>query len=185
MAADSDESLLFACGRGDSSALEQLFDRHSEVVWRFLSRMLSRASPDVDDLVQQTFIELWRAAARFRGGSSAQVFILGIAHNLARAHLRKRSRRQALDRVLDLLPIPRPKPLDEAVDHHRLVGRVAEGLAALSVEQRTAFLLVDLEGMRSADAAQTLGVNQGTFGRRLFEARRKLRSLLEDGGSSR
>ena len=79
----SAEALVVACGTGDSAALGELFDRFHQTVYRFLSRYLGPRNPDLDDLVQATFLEVRRAASRFRKESSVNSWIVGIASRAA------------------------------------------------------------------------------------------------------
>ena len=174
-----DEALVAACARGEAAALGALFERHSPSVWRYLRRFLGHAT-DVDDLVQGTFIEAWRSAPRFRGGSSVRVWLLGIAHNLARRHARSRGRRRALLDVLSLWPVAPARPIDELTDGRLQAARVVALLAELSTDHRAALVWVDLEGVSTVDTARALGVRPGTLRRRLFEARRELRDRLAE-----
>src|SRR6185295_14459393 len=75
--ARADGELVAACAEGDEGALGELFDRHSASLSSFLARAASRSAIDLDDLVQQTFLLVWRSAARFAGGSSVRTWILG------------------------------------------------------------------------------------------------------------
>ncbi|MCC7381682.1 MAG: RNA polymerase sigma factor [Deltaproteobacteria bacterium] len=179
----SDAALLAACATGDAPALGLLFERFAARVSRFLSRMLGSRTPEIEDLTQATFVEVWRAAPRYRGASSVQVWIFGIAHNLARHHLRGRKRQASAITAFGERPTAPEQPLDERCEQARLVERVAEGLAILSPELRGAFVLCDLEGVACVEAAEILRVPAGTVRRRLFEARQRLRALL--GGTLR
>src|SRR3954454_20691012 len=89
----SDEALVAACAAGDLSALGTLFDRFAGPVFGFLGRL--RADPfDLEDLVQTTFLEVRRTARRYR--ASVKTWILAIAANVARHHVRSEVRRRAL-----------------------------------------------------------------------------------------
>jgi RNA polymerase sigma-70 factor (ECF subfamily) len=175
----SDEDVVAACAAGDNAALGELFDRYAPAVWRFVTRFFG-TPVDSDDLVQATFLELWRCSSRFRGASSVRVWILGVAYNLCRRHVRTRSRRRAFLDGLALLPSAPERPLDELTHDRRLLARAIDLLHELSPEHRVALMMVDLEGIASVEAARALGIPTGTFGRRLFEARRRLRQALAE-----
>lgn len=176
----SDEALLAACATGDREALGLLYDRHQVIVWRFIGRLLGPGSSEVDDIVQGTFVEVWRSAARFSGRSTVRTWILGIAHNLARKDMRSRGRRRA---ALDALARhTEPPPSPEGRLHDRIMlERLQLALQALSPELRATFVLCEVEGVRGVEAAQILGVRPGTVWRRLHDARRRLRRALEGG----
>jgi RNA polymerase sigma-70 factor (ECF subfamily) len=173
----SDEALLAACGVGDPAALGALFDRHHDAVYRLLSRLLSTEPSAIDDLVQTTFMEVWRSAAGFRGLGSVRSFLFGIAANAVRHHIRGAIRRRS---AIAAMPEPAPgRRPDELVARDQLVDRLATALAELPLELRAAFVLCDLEDMSGVDAARALDVRAGTLWRRLHEARRALRAALD------
>jgi RNA polymerase sigma-70 factor, ECF subfamily len=175
----SDEVLVVAAGRRDPAALGLLFDRHHQLVRRFLYRLGAHAG-DVDDLVHATFIEVFAAAARFRGAASVRSWLLGIACNVSRHHTRGEIRRQGLLRALAGQETSRPAEPDRSLENRQLIDRLQERLSALSHERRAAFLLCDVEECSGAEAAQALGARPGTVGRWLHEARTALRTALEE-----
>ena len=175
----SDEALIAACATGDRGARGLLFERHVVAVHRVVTRMRGSDPAEVDDLVQATFVAAFDAAARFQGGN-VRAWLYGIAANLTRGYARREMRRKDVLRAAAALE-PAPAPLDP---HDRdVLARVPAALAALPHDLRAAFVLVDLEEQRGADAAAALGVPEGTLWRRLYEARRALRAALGGGAS--
>ncbi len=178
----SDSALMAACITEDRNALGQLYDRHHEIVWRFLARLLGDGCPELDDLVQSTFVELWRGAKRFKGDSTARTWILGIANNLARRHIRDNRRRKvAMTGLAEVMP---SADLPEAAWLDRLqMRKLQAALLELKPDLRSAFVLCDIEEFKGVEAAKILGIRPGTLGRRLHDARKALRAGLEGGGS--
>jgi RNA polymerase sigma-70 factor (ECF subfamily) len=176
----SDEALIAACATGDEAGLALLFERHSRVVYRYLSRMVSDDPGEVDDLAQTVFIEVWRSSGKFHQRSSARVWLFGIAHNVARTALRTRRRRHAAIDRLAAQPEPRERGVDEQLADRAFVGELAEALSHLSEGQRGAFVLCELEELTGVEAARVLDARPGTVGRWLSEARQILRAHLED-----
>ena len=174
----SDDALIAALGVGDGSALGTLFDRYHRVVYRFLGRVASGASSDLDDLVQATFVEVSRSAAGFRGRSAVRTWILGIAANVGRHHIRTESRRRGMVANAAELPQQSPARPDDTVEQRQLVERVGRALSELPHDLRVAFVMCDLEDISGVDAAAVLGVRAGTLWRRLHEARKALRAAL-------
>ncbi len=173
----SDADLLGACAQRDQGALAQLYDRHHLQVWRFLARLLGSSCPEVDDLVQSTFVEVWRSAPRFQGRSQVCSWILGISHNLARRHMRDGSRRRvAMAALKDVTP--HAFEPEEAWQDKLLLERLEDALQSLSPKLRATFVLCDLEGIKGVEAAEVLNTRPGTVWRRLHEARSKLRTAL-------
>jgi RNA polymerase sigma-70 factor (ECF subfamily) len=175
----SDEALVAACVTFERAALGALFDRYHARVHRFLWRLVGTRPHDVDDLVQATFLEVWRCAADYRGRSPVRTWVLGISANLARHHVRSGLRRTAAFEVLRGSPAAPVDPT-EAAGHRELVGRLGHALEALPEPLRVAFVMCDLEEIPGVEAAQALGVRPGTMWRRLHEARKALRTALEE-----
>lgn len=173
----SDSALLGACAGGDQKALAHLYDRHHVQVWRFLARLLGTGCPEVDDLVQSTFVEVWRSAPRFQGRSHVRSWILGISHNLARRHMRDGSRRRAAMAALRDVT-PQAFEPEGGWQDKLLLERLENALQQLSPKLRATFVLCDLEGITGVEAARILGTRPGTAWRRLHEARAKLRVAL-------
>jgi RNA polymerase sigma-70 factor (ECF subfamily) len=176
----SDEALVAACGTGESAALAALFDRYHQLVYRFLGRVVGQDDRERDDLVQASFLEVKRSARAFAGKSSVKTWILGIANNVARHHMRSGSRRRALHLAAAELPGPRAvvRP-DEVAERKELLERLSAALRDLPQELREAFVMCELEEVPGVEAARVLDVRQGTLWRRLHDARRRLRSALQ------
>ena len=176
----SDEALLAACGVGDPAALGALFDRHHEVVYRLISRLLRTEPAEIDDLVQTTFLEAWRAAKKYNGQGAVRSYLFGIAANTVRHHVRGAKRRR-----IALAEVPAPQAArapDDAAIRAQQVGRLAQALEQLPHDLRAAYLLCDVEDVPGVEAARALGVRAGTLWRRLHEARRALRDAIDEGG---
>jgi RNA polymerase sigma-70 factor (ECF subfamily) len=175
----SDEALLAACATGDTVALGALFDRFHVVVYRFVSRLPTTDELAADDLVQATFLEVRRSASKFKGSSSVQTWILGIAANVARHQLRSERRRRIRQEGFAERLTAVPAQPDAEVDRRRLLRRIAEALAELPYDQQVAFVLCDLEQLPGAEVANALSIPEGTLWRRLHVARKAVRAALE------
>lgn len=176
----TDGELLAAIANGNLEALGQLFDRHARGVRRFVCRV-GVGDGDADDLVQATFLEVVRAAARFDPRFSARSWLLGIAHAMVRRH--RRSLRRAAARLATAAgltrstPPPTPAELFEGDDTTR---RLDQAFSRLSAKKREAFVLVTLEGLSGEEAAGVLGVPVNTIWTRLHHARAELRAAIAE-----
>ena len=179
LAAMSDEAVLAACGTGDTPALGALFDRFHLAVYRFAARLPMTDDLARDDLVQSTFLEIRRAARSFRGTSSVKTWIFGVAANIARHTLRSERRRRVHQaRYLERITAA-PELLDVQLERRKLLGLVAEALAALPRDLQIAFILCDLEQLPGVEVAHVLDVPEGTLWRRLSTARKLMRAAIE------
>jgi RNA polymerase sigma-70 factor, ECF subfamily len=176
-----DESRLVAALRqGRLDAVARAFDRWHQRV-RVLARRLLWDDAAAEDVVQDVFAALPGAMRRFRGDSGLETFLLGIALKRARHHQRVAlRRRRALERLAGEESAVGQATLDPEHDAYRrqLGGRLAEALGRLPHAQRVSFVLCEVEGMTSAEAAAVADVPEPTVRTRLFHARRKLRALL-------
>lgn len=174
----SDEGLVAACATADRAARAALFGRHVDGVRRFVARMTAADADAVDDLVQSTFLEAFRCAARFRGGSQVRTWLFGIAANLVRTYARGEIRRKAAMAAAAAVPAV---PAAPAGERRVLVERLAAAVAELPHDLREVFVLVDVEEWKGVEVAAALGVPEGTVWRRLHDARGRLRQALGAG----
>ena len=131
-----------------------------------------------EDVVQEVFTALPRAARAFRGEVALEAFVLAIAVKRARHHQRAAVRRR---RVLATLARPTPfggRDPERDLYRRQLADRLARALDRLPHDQRVAFVLCEIEGLTAGEAAAIAGAPEPTVRTRLFHARRKLRDLL-------
>ena len=121
----SDQALVGAAAARDAVAQGALYDRFHLDVWRFLARVAGTVEADLEDLVQMTFVEVFRSAARFGGRSAVKTWIFGIAVHVAKHHARSEGRHRAA--VARMAEVPtgrpaRPVPSGGSVRTQRLRG---------------------------------------------------------------
>jgi RNA polymerase sigma-70 factor (ECF subfamily) len=185
----SDETLAARAAAGDDAAFEAIVGRYQARVFRLACRLTSET--DAPDVLQETFLQVYRHLASFRGESQFGTWLYRVATNVALMHRRTSARRPA--EPLDLF-LPRfdaegrhvatPAELqvasraDELLDRQFLAQKAREGIARLPDLYREAFVLRDLEGMSTSDVAHTLGVEPATVRQRVHRARLMLRGYL-------
>jgi RNA polymerase sigma-70 factor, ECF subfamily len=165
-----DAALIRAHVAGDREAFAELVRRHQDRLWAVALRTLADRE-EAADALQDALLSAYRAADRFRGDSAVTTWLHRIVVN---ACLDRARRRQARPTV----PLPEldPTPVQPVDRDTPIVVRAA--LAELPVEQRAALVLVDLHGYSVADAAQLLGVAEGTVKSRCARGRARLAVLL-------
>lgn len=174
----TDGELLAAVAEGDRAALRELHDRHA--LW-VLSRLRRRcADPDVAaEAVQDTFVAVWKAAARWDGRGEPAAWIWGIAIRRLIGVLRKRGRWSP---VAEASRSPHDAELVVAAEEQVLAGIEHGGLAAamadLSPELRAVLQATVLDGLTTREAAHLLGIPAGTVKTRAMRARSQLRGAL-------
>ncbi|MFV8756365.1 RNA polymerase sigma factor [Nannocystaceae bacterium ST9] len=170
------ESAELPSGFGD------LYAAHYDFLWRCALRM-GVAPTDVEDAIQETFIVALRRydVELFRAGRARpSTWLYAILHNVLRNHARgERRRRARLERLADGegVLVMASSPSAEARLGLRLLD---EFLVELDVEQRSVFVLAELEGMRGPEIAAALGLNVNTARSRLRSARLAFRDRFAD-----
>jgi len=165
----------------DPSAAESLYDRFAPRVYG-LGRLMLGNDAAAQDLVQDTFVKLWRGADRYDAARGAlDSYVLLMARGLAIDALRRRvldSRVERSERpVSEASPERGPEELAETGD---MVERARRAMAALSDEQRAALELAYFGGKTSAEVAELEGIPLGTAKTRIRSALLRLREALGD-----
>ncbi len=170
-----DEALAAAAATGDPDSVGRFFDRFEPGLTRFVGRVL-RGAPDVEDVVQITFLRVAEGRCRYDGRSKATTWLFGIAHNVIRERRRSSRRFAAFSDVLADVGeryFGRTPDLDIAVREEMV--SVEQAFDALSYDYRAAFVLCVIEEMSAPDAARVLGTTQSAVWKRVSVARKALR----------
>jgi RNA polymerase sigma-70 factor (ECF subfamily) len=175
----SDHALMASIRAGDLSGLGELFDRYAAQVARLLERA-GIPSSDVDDLVQQTFLEVLKASPRFRPDSPVRPWLFGLALMMARRHRRSLSRMLArLARWTRDHEERDGATLERGLEERPDARRAHDALLTLSPKKREVFILSVFGELTGPEIADQLGVPVATVWTRLHHARNELRTLME------
>ena len=174
-----DDDLATAAAAGDAAAFTELYARYADRVFARLTRLVG-PGPDREDVLQAVFLELHRSLPRFRGDASLSTFLYRITIHVAGNHLRSRRRRPVdfIDAELDQLIDGEPTPEERARRREEL-GQIFALLERIKPDKRIAFVLVAVEGLSLADAADLVGAQPETVKQRVLHARRELVAMLE------
>ena len=175
-------SLVDRLRRQERAALGEAYDAHQTAA-RGLARRLVGEDAAAEDLVQEAFMLLSRAVRNFDGTATLRTFILAIVVNCARHHVRSAARRRRLAETYAREPRPTSLDGDAEAERRQLAELLTRALDELTLDQRTAFVLMELEDRTSIDAGAIAGAPEATMRTRLFHAKRKLRQLLEASGA--
>jgi len=160
---------------GDHDAFGVLFARHRERLWAVAVRTLGDAD-DAADALQDAMISAFRRAGSFRGDSAVTTWLHRIVVNACLDLLRRQAARPATSGLaadtVDALAFAAHGP-PPAADRDTALD-VTAALRGLPPEQRAALVLVDMLGYPVADAAEVLGVSEGTVKSRCARGRARL-----------
>lgn len=168
--------------RGNPDAIAEAYDEHHEAIRAFAQRLVGDEAL-AEDLVHEVFVSLPQLIESFRGDSSLRTFLIGVAVNHARRHVRNAARRrQLLERAShDSVPPSSPNP-ERQLETQTLLAAIDRALDQVPMDQRVAFILCDVEERTSAEAAEIVRAPEATVRTRLRQARLKLREVLEAEG---
>jgi RNA polymerase sigma-70 factor (ECF subfamily) len=164
---------------GDAAGFREIYEQHKRQVAIIVVRMAAGAR-DPEDVVQEAFIQVFRAIQGFRGESQFSTWLHRLVVNVTLHNMRterRRGRRADLDAILEPRASPAEAPDERLASARRL--RVMHGiLQRMSERRRLVFVLHDLAGMRGAELSDAIGVPINTVRTRLFYARRELYAAL-------
>jgi RNA polymerase sigma-70 factor (ECF subfamily) len=183
----SDAELIEQIQAQQTWAFDTLYERYAAAIRRHLSHIV-RDEAATEDLLQETFLRLWRRAEQWNGQGAFKGWLFRIATNLALNHLRTLRRRpeQALEAPADfgdeddqpdtpawLVDTASLGP-DAAFEQYEQRARLQQIIRELPEEKREVFLLVHQSDLSLRDAADELGIPEGTAKSRLHYARERL-----------
>jgi RNA polymerase sigma-70 factor (ECF subfamily) len=168
-------ALIRGVAKGDDLALRELFQRHAP----WVAARLRRAMPPdaVEDVLQETFIGVWRNAWSFRGDGEGGAWLWGIARRQAAMWLRKRGRSEV---ELQMDAPGGDDPAAAAADKADLQSALTKLGPAGSAHRELVRLLWE-EGRSVAEVAEQMGIPEGTVKSRVYRVRRLLQAALEGG----
>lgn len=188
-APDPDAALMLRVKRGDRAAFEELVAKYQQPVLNFVFRSLPDAT-EAEDLAQGVFVQVWKSAARYEPAAKFSTWLFTIARNLCLNEFRRRSRHPA-----ESLDAPAHADTDEPSGHSvedkrevaapdtllrgELEAKVAEAVAALPENQRTALMLWQRDELGYDDIAEVLGCSLSAVKSLIHRARETLRARLK------
>jgi RNA polymerase sigma-70 factor (ECF subfamily) len=172
--------LIERCKAGDGLAFREVFRCHRADVARLVQRMTGRPA-DLEDIVQEVFLQVYRSIKDFRGQSRFSTWLYRVTVNVVLMQRRAAKSRPVLHEAADdafgadVHDLP-----DDQVARARRVSAFYRLLDRLSDKKRAVFVLHELEGLSPSEIAKIVSAPVLTVRTRLFYARRELLALLRD-----
>lgn len=180
----TDNELVRAAQTGDENAFPELVSRYENKVYRLALRMM-REPQDAEDVLQETFINVFRHLDSFRGDAEFSTWIYRIATNASLMKLRAHKPIASLDEPMEADEDTLPRELvdwsatpEEMLLSHETRTQMDDALAHLPETLRTVFVLRDIEGLNVEETARVLDISQANVKTRLHRARLALRESL-------
>src|SRR5437899_230368 len=178
-----DVRLMQLVGRGDTTAFEELIERHQSLVTGTVARMLGSNS-DVEDIAQQVFIRVWKSARRYVPRAKFTTWLLRITRNLVFNELRRSKRHVFIplqsDPGAEEFPLKDEKnsPPDASLLESELQRAIEEAIMQLTESQRMALVLRRYEQLSYEQITEVLDLSVPAVKSVLFRARTELRTRL-------
>jgi RNA polymerase sigma-70 factor (ECF subfamily) len=181
-----EQQLIDRALQGDHDAFAKLYKRYYNQVFAFCSRLL-RGKHDVEDAVQQVFMEAWRSMGRFEGRSLFSTWLTKIAIHTCLSFHRKAARLMlsamegpdAYAQITELLWDQTQKYPDEEIFLNEKKAMVNKLLARMTPKKKVVFMMSDMQGMTAPEISAILNIPDATVRTRLFHARREFSSWIE------
>jgi RNA polymerase sigma-70 factor, ECF subfamily len=183
----TDEDLVARSIGGDVESFNQLVLRWERPIYALAYRVIGREE-DARDVVQETFLRAFRALPGFKGQAKFSSWLYRIALNLCRDWIRRRRRSPIVEVPEGVDPVDLAaqsgsvETVEELVARKELSEAVAEAMALLPEEQRTAIILKEYHGMTFQEIADLQGCPLSTVKTRLYQGLNVLRRHLEKSG---
>ncbi|MBI1365796.1 MAG: RNA polymerase sigma factor [Alphaproteobacteria bacterium] len=173
---ENDEALVARAGRGDRAAASALVLRHTDRIFAASYRMLGDRAA-AEDATQETFLKLWKNAARWRPqGAKFETWLYKVAMNACLDRLRKRGREAPEDAAPEMTDgAPRADDILIAAERR---DAVAAAIAALPERQREAIVLCHYQELSNIEAAKIMDVSVEAIESLLARGRRALKDAL-------
>jgi RNA polymerase sigma-70 factor (ECF subfamily) len=174
--------LLERCRAGERAALGEFYRLYRNDVVRTLSRVLGPGRGDLEDVLQDVFIEAFRSLGRFRGDAKLSTWLYRVCVNLALQRLRKRKRLAEVP-IIDGAQLPESgtdETPEKGLENRRRLDAVYRILDRLSPKKRMVFVLHEIEGHEPKEIAQLVGAPVLTVRTRLHYARKEFYAIAAD-----
>lgn len=172
-----DRELARAAQGGDESAFESLVRRHSGGLHRAVARILCDDT-EAWDVVQMAFVRAWKRLDRYDSRWSFATWLYRIGTNLAIDLIRARSSREKAHQAgmeHRLRIVGESEPASGAASGHEVDRILRQIVDVLTPQQRSAFVLREIEGLETSEVARVLGCSATTVRNHIFQARKALR----------
>jgi RNA polymerase sigma-70 factor (ECF subfamily) len=179
----ADEDLISLVQARDSEAFAGLYDRHGRAAYSLAYRMMGERQA-AEDLVQEVFLKVWRAAGSYRAErGSVRTWLLSIVHNRGIDQLRSTASRQRMQEKVEA-SAPRSQPSEAFAQSWRNFRRdqAREALKTLPQEQLKILELAYFSGYTHVEIAELLGLPLGTVKGRMRLGLKKVRDYFGSQG---
>lgn len=186
-ASAADDALVGWAQQGDAESFEQLVFRHRDKIYA-RAMLMMRNEGEALDLSQEAWVKAWQRLHQFQGDSSFATWMTRIVINLCLDQIRrqKKNRSESIEQLEEeaggverQMPVETVNPT-EGLEKTELRQRIDDAMSKLTDAHRAVLIMHEFDGMQYKEIADRIGISIGTVMSRLFYARRRLASLLQN-----
>jgi RNA polymerase sigma-70 factor (ECF subfamily) len=181
---DPTTDILKRCQSGDTKAFRHLVESYQSFAYALAYRLLY-CREEAEDVVQESFIRVWRHVRKFNYRQKFTTWFYKIVTNLCYDKMKANTRRKKVivphsgEKITEPSS---PDDLEEDVVKKDLVVRIEKIIDELSARQKSVFVLRDLQNLEIREVARILGISEGSVKTNLVYARRNIRKKLTENG---
>jgi len=182
---------MTACGKGETAALDELYQRYHRAVFALAYRYL-RNPERASDAVQETFFRVFRSRETYRPSSKFSSWLFRVARNYCIDEKRRYWNRQVISEsqagspggesyrsILDVQAASGPTGADDVIEDE-VSERIRDAVERLSPDQKEVIILSKYQGLSYVEIAGMLGVSAESVKQRAYRAHVRLREALKD-----
>ena len=179
----SDQILLGQIMQNNGDALAELYDRHAQTVFNLIVCIV-RDEAVADELLQETFWQVWQKADQFRGEGEVAAWLFRVARNKSLDELRRRTSRPLAesDSLAEELSLATAHDVEKSAEQSWQAQRVHQALSQIPDEQRHCLDLAYFRGLSHRQIAEQMDLPMGTVKTRIRLAMQKLEQFLQAAG---
>jgi RNA polymerase sigma-70 factor (ECF subfamily) len=173
------DSLTARLKAGDRAAAAELVDIYYEQIYWFMRR-LGHSTQVSEDLTQESFFQAWQHIGRLRSGRALNNWLYHIAANVSRLHWRRNKGRKAVS--IDGMDVPDSDKAEfDKIGQLEQLEQLKNDVANLPIKLKETVVLHYMQHLTIAEAAEAIGIREGTFKSRLSRALMALRRQITAG----
>lgn len=177
------QRLIVRIANGDKAAFAALYETFAPRLYGYL-RLQVTSDGDIEDVMQDTFVTVWRSASRYTGASSVDTWIFGIARHKLMDWMRAKYRQPPVllsePAFMNELSLTVEEDFADSVATTLSIEKALESLPPPYAEM---FYLVYKESMSYKDIGALMGISEGTVKSRMYHAKLRLRQQLREEGT--
>lgn len=174
---NTEKGILTSVSKGSHKSFESLFNSYSDFIFHYAFRTL-RSKEEADDIVQQTFVQIWKSRTKLPEVRSFKDYLFVISKNLILARLKKIQKERSLGNDLKFRIEISHNRIEEDLIYSDFEKMARFAIASLPPQRSVIFHLRKEEGYTYSQIAKRLSISENTVRASLYQSMRHIRNYL-------